>query len=280
MNKIDNYFRIKFPELELNYGLINSDKKNTLTYVCDEKYIDIVNKNKNIIGVITTREFADKLASYCYITTDPVFDFWSLYNLISNKNLNNSRSKSSLSETSEISQFSCIAPYNVEIGKNTVIEPNVTIHSGVKIGDNCIIRSGSVLGFDGFEHKRTSQGILSVKHDGIVIVKDRVEIGSLNSIAKGFSWQDTVIENDCKLDSLVHVAHASVIGERCFITASVEISGSVRIGHDCWIGPGAKIINGVSIGNSTFVGIGAVVTKSFASNLTIAGYPAKILSKL
>jgi len=36
----------------------------------------------------------------------------------------------------------------------------------------------------------------------------------------------------------------------------------------------------VSIGNSTFVGIGAVVTKSFASNLTIAGYPAKILSKL
>jgi len=27
MNKIDNYFRLKFPELELNYGLVKSDKK-------------------------------------------------------------------------------------------------------------------------------------------------------------------------------------------------------------------------------------------------------------
>ena len=42
MNKIDNYFHLKFPDLELNYGLVNSNKKNTLTYVCEEEYIDIV----------------------------------------------------------------------------------------------------------------------------------------------------------------------------------------------------------------------------------------------
>lgn len=53
----------------------------------------------------------------------------------------------------------------------------------------------------------------------------------------------------------------------------------IRIGSDCWIGANAVILPGVQLGNNVIVAAGAVVTKSFPSNVVIAGVPAKIISK-
>lgn len=51
----------------------------------------------------------------------------------------------------------------------------------------------------------------------------------------------------------------------------------VRIGNNCWIGANAVILPGVILGDNVIVGAGSVVTKSFSSNLTIGGNPARIL---
>jgi acetyltransferase-like isoleucine patch superfamily enzyme len=56
-------------------------------------------------------------------------------------------------------------------------------------------------------------------------------------------------------------------------------SNPIIIGSRCWIGTGSVILPGVSIGDNTIVGANSVVTKSFGSNLIIAGNPAKILRK-
>jgi acetyltransferase-like isoleucine patch superfamily enzyme len=58
-----------------------------------------------------------------------------------------------------------------------------------------------------------------------------------------------------------------------------KIIGPIRIGNDCWIGTNAVILPGVQLGNNVIVAAGAVVTKSFPSNVVIAGVPAKIISK-
>ena len=76
------------------------------------------------------------------------------------------------------------------------------------IGENCIIRAGAIIGASGFEHKRTSKGILSVMHDGRVRIANEVEIGADTNIAKGFYGRDTIIGDQTKIDALVHVAHA------------------------------------------------------------------------
>jgi len=54
----------------------------------------------------------------------------------------------------------------------------------------------------------------------------------------------------------------------------------VRIGRNCWIGTNAIILPGVQIGDNVIIGAGSVVTKSFPSNVVIAGNPAKVIRAL
>ena len=57
-------------------------------------------------------------------------------------------------------------------------------------------------------------------------------------------------------------------------------TASVKIGRDCWLGNGVVITAGVELGDNVIVGANAVVTKSFPSNVIIAGVPAKIIKSI
>lgn len=58
-----------------------------------------------------------------------------------------------------------------------------------------------------------------------------------------------------------------------------EVSKSIIIGSKCWIGTNVIILPNVVLGDNVIVGAGSVVTKSFPSNVTIAGNPAKIIKE-
>jgi serine O-acetyltransferase len=47
------------------------------------------------------------------------------------------------------------------------------------------------------------------------------------------------------------------------------------IGHNVIIGAGAKVLGGVHVADNVIIGANSVVTKSIASNQTVAGNPAK-----
>ena len=51
------------------------------------------------------------------------------------------------------------------------------------------------------------------------------------------------------------------------------------IGDNCFIGPGAKLFGDIKIGDNVAIGANAVVNKDFGDNVTIAGVPAKVVSK-
>ncbi len=54
----------------------------------------------------------------------------------------------------------------------------------------------------------------------------------------------------------------------------------VVIGDNCWLGNSVTILPGVSLGNNVTVGANSVVTKSFPSNVVVAGVPAKIIKRV
>jgi len=163
------------------------------------------------------------------------------------------------------------------IGDRTEVRSGVVLHDNVSVGCDCIIKSGSIIGQEGFGIYKSRKGVNSlIPHLGGVLIGDRVLIGALNTVCSG-TLDPTCIGNDTKLDDHVHIAHNCVIGSNVLITACAELSGSVTIGDDVWVGPQSAIMNKISIGERTFIGLGAIVTKSVGANKVIAGNPARIL---
>jgi UDP-3-O-[3-hydroxymyristoyl] glucosamine N-acyltransferase len=165
----------------------------------------------------------------------------------------------------------------VSIGPGSRIEHGVVLHRGVTIGRNCTIRANSVIGGDGFGFERDESGKpVRLTHLGSVVVHDEVEIGALNTVARG-ALGDTSVGARTKTDDHVHIAHNVTVGEDCLITACAEISGSVRIGDRVWLGPNCSIMQKVTIGDDAVVGLGAVVTRSVSAGCTVTGNPAEEL---
>ncbi|PTT37334.1 UDP-3-O-(3-hydroxymyristoyl) glucosamine N-acyltransferase [Chryseobacterium sp. HMWF028] len=271
--KIHSVINLKFNKEDVSFqklALANSDIPETLTFLDDTKFISQINNNSNITGVITTEALAEKLDGKEVLISDcPRFDFFTLMNVISKEEYK--KEDSQISETAFIYRTAYVSDYNVKIGKNTIIEPNVTIFADVEIGDNCIIRAGAVVGSEGFEVKRTEKGVLTVFHDGKVILGNNVEVGANTAIDKGFSFRNTIIEDDAKIDNLVHVAHGVTIRKRALVVAGTVLGGSSIIGEDAWTSINASIAPAVEVKSKGFVSMGAVVTKNVEEGQQVTG---------
>jgi maltose O-acetyltransferase len=61
--------------------------------------------------------------------------------------------------------------------------------------------------------------------------------------------------------------------------AGLEFGRPVRIGRHAWVGGGAIILPGVTIGDEAVIGAGSVVTRDVATGATVAGNPARLISR-
>jgi UDP-3-O-[3-hydroxymyristoyl] glucosamine N-acyltransferase len=183
-----------------------------------------------------------------------------------------------ISNEATIGESVYIGPYCIIgkaiIGDNCVIDSNVRIYDGVTMGRNCSIKSGAVLGGEGFGFERDSEGNkFRFPQLGHLIMGDDVEVGGNTCIDRG-ALSDTIIGDHTKINNLCHIAHNNKIGRNVTITGCVNVSGSNTIEDDVWIAPNASIKGFVHIGKGAVVGMGAVVTKSIPDNETWIGNPA------
>lgn len=183
-----------------------------------------------------------------------------------------------ISNEATIGESVYIGPYCIigkaTIGDNCVIDSNVRIYDGVTMGRNCSIKSGAVLGGEGFGFERDSEGNkFRFPQLGHLIMGDDVEVGGNTCIDRG-ALSDTIIGDHTKINNLCHIAHNNKIGRNVTITGCVNVSGSNTIEDDVWIAPNASIKGFVHIGKGAVVGMGAVVTKSIPDNETWIGNPA------
>jgi UDP-3-O-[3-hydroxymyristoyl] glucosamine N-acyltransferase LpxD len=251
-------------------GLSNTMQKNSLSFLDDIKYKEDINNNNHITAVLVKKDLSEVITSkQIILCDDPRYYFYTLMSEIGKRNYVKSETKVHL--TARISESAFISSYNVSIGENTIVGPNVSILPDVCIGDNCIIQAGAIIGSEGFEYKRTSKGILSVFHDGQVIIGNNVEIGANTCIDKGFSYRNTIIDDDVKIDNLVYIAHGVQIGKGSFIIACSAIAGSVTIQENVWVGPNVSIAPGRTIHNAGFITLGSVVTKDVEPDQWVTG---------
>jgi UDP-3-O-[3-hydroxymyristoyl] glucosamine N-acyltransferase LpxD len=197
------------------------------------------------------------------------------------------KQKSSICETAQLGKNIQLGK-NVSIGSFSVIGDDVMIGDRVCIGHHVVIqkcaigsdsrvRSHTVIGEEGFGFERDKAGIpIRMPHIGTVEIGVHVEIGALNTIARG-TLGVTRIADYVKTDDHVHIAHNVVVGKGSLITACAELSGGVCLGDRVWIGPNSAVIQKIHIGADATVGIGAVVRKDVPEGGTVAGNPGKLL---
>ncbi|MEO7659140.1 MAG: UDP-3-O-(3-hydroxymyristoyl)glucosamine N-acyltransferase, partial [Pyrinomonadaceae bacterium] len=156
---------------------------------------------------------------------------------------------------------------NVIIKNGSVIFPNSVIYDDVKIGAECVIHAGSVIGSDGFGYIKDDQGEhLQFPQVGTVEIGDRVEIGANCTIDRG-SLGTTRIGHGTKIDNMVHIAHNVQIGKRVLIAGQSGIAGSSVVEDD------VVIAGQVGIADHVTIRAGAVIAAKSAV------FPNKIIRK-
>lgn len=180
---------------------------------------------------------------------------------------------------------------NVSIGENTIIGPevtigtntkilnNVVITSRVEIGKNCIIKDNSTIGSEGYDFEIDEKGNpIHFPHIGKILIGNNVWIGAHSSIESA-KIENTIINDNVKIDDLVQIGYNSEIGCCCMITAGVIVNRDVKIGENTLIAPNASIRDNIEIGKNVTVGQGSVVIKNIEDNAVYVGNPAYLLKK-
>jgi UDP-3-O-[3-hydroxymyristoyl] glucosamine N-acyltransferase len=165
-----------------------------------------------------------------------------------------------------------VIDYKVKIGKRAMIYSNVSI-SNSEIGDDVVILPGARIGQDGFGFA-TEQGVhKKIYHIGKVIIGNNVEIGANSTIDRG-ALNNTIIEDLCRIDNLVQVAHNAHIKKGAILVAQVGVAGSSKIGSYCALGGQVGVAGHITIADHVQIAAQGGVIQDIKEAGIMGGTPA------
>lgn len=163
------------------------------------------------------------------------------------------------------------------IGAGTVLGCHVVTLGRVEIGVDCQIQSGVVIGEDGMALVKDDGNRRPIRHYGGVVVGDRVYIGANTCICRG-TIEDTILEDDAKIDKLCHIAHNCMLGARTLLMAGTVLLSSVEVGHDTRI-YSALIKEQRDVGDNVLIAHGTVVTQKLEDDVFAQGNPMTVVKR-
>ncbi|WP_456407871.1 UDP-3-O-(3-hydroxymyristoyl)glucosamine N-acyltransferase [Thiolapillus sp.] len=155
----------------------------------------------------------------------------------------------------------CVIGRNVVLGEGSQLLASVVLMDGVRLGKDCLIHPGAVIGSDGFGLANDQGRWEKVAQLGSVVLGDDVEVGANTTIDRG-AIHDTVIHDGVKLDNQIQVAHNVEIGNNTAIAACTGISGSTRIGSGCTLAGGVGVVGHIELADGVHVSGASVVSRS------------------
>lgn len=269
------------------FSELSAIRSNTLVFAkkYNEQFADILNKSIDTLSIVTP-EYTGKLTVSHLISDNPRLDF---IKALSHFFAPGERKafihpRAIIEDGAQIGKdvyigANCYISGESVIGDNCILHPNVVIDNKVIMGNNCEIKSGAVIGQEGFGFERDEAGIPThFPHFGNVVIGNNVFIGS-NSTVERAALGSTVIDDNVKIDDLVQIGHNSRICRNTMITVGAIICGGATIENDCYVAPNVSIKEKVKIGTKSFIGLGAVVIRNVEAGDTVIGNPAHPLIK-
>jgi len=182
-----------------------------------------------------------------------------------------------------------------EIGRDSIIYPNVTIEGKTIIGEGCVIRSGVRI-----SNSRLGDAVVIKDHSIIVdseigsncavgpfahlrmnaVLEDKATVGNFVEVKK------SRLKRGTKAMHLTYLGDATV-GERTNIgagTVTCNYDGKNKhetiIEEDVKIGSDTMLVAPVRVGARSMTGAGSVVTKDVPPDSLVAGVPAEVKKRL
>jgi UDP-3-O-[3-hydroxymyristoyl] glucosamine N-acyltransferase len=202
-----------------------------------------------------------------------------------------------IAATAKVGANATIAPYvviedDVVIGDNCILFPFVHICRGARIGDNfkayanvsvrefcmlgnnVILQDGVKIGTDGYGYaKRDDGSYYKIVQSGIVVIEDDVEFGANSTIDRA-TIGETRVKRGAKIDNLVQIGHACVVGENTLICAQVGLAGSTRVGKNVILTGQVGVAGHLEIGDGVIVTAQSGVGDDIEPGKIISGSPA------
>jgi UDP-3-O-[3-hydroxymyristoyl] glucosamine N-acyltransferase len=202
-----------------------------------------------------------------------------------------------IAATARIGEDASIGPFvavgeNVVIGRGATLHPHVVIYEGAKIGDDftahshavvreyckvghrVILQNGVVVGGDGFGFAKRSDGTHhKIVQSGVTVIEDDVEIQSLTSVDRA-TVGETRVRRGAKIDSLVQIGHACVVGEDNIICSQTGLAGSSILEKDVLLAGQVGISGHLTIHEGAIVYAQSGIGGDVKAHARVSGSPA------
>ena len=197
----------------------------------------------------------------------------------------------SIGDGASICAFAVVGEH-VTIGRNAVLHAHVVIYDGARIGDDfyahshavvrefcrvgdrVTLQNGVVIGGDGFGFAKTSAGTHhKIVQSGVTVIEDDVEIQSLTSVDRA-TVGETRVKRGAKIDSLVQIGHACVVGEDNIICAQTGLAGSSVLEKNVLLAGQVGVSGHLTIHDNAVVYAQSGIGGDVAPGAVVSGSPA------
>ena len=112
------------------------------------------------------------------------------------------------------------------IGDDFLAHSHAVVREFCRVGHRVTLQNSVVVGGDGFGFAKRADGTHEkIVQSGVTVIEDDVEIQSLTSVDRA-TVGETRVRRGAKIDSLVQIGHACVVGEDNIICAQTGLAGS------------------------------------------------------
>jgi UDP-3-O-[3-hydroxymyristoyl] glucosamine N-acyltransferase len=268
-----------------------------ITFLANPKYAHKVKETR--AGAIIVSEAAGAVPIPCLVSTNPYLDFARALELFYQPprpapGVHPSASvaaSASIGEGASIGACAVIGE-RVKIGRNAVIHPLVSIYEGAEIGDDflahssvtvrehcrignrVVLQNGVVVGGDGFGFAKRADGThYKIVQSGPTVIEDDVEIQTLSSVDRA-TVGETRVKRGAKIDSLVQIGHACVVGEDNIICAQTGLAGSSILEKNVLLAGQVGISGHLTIHDDVIVYAQSGIGGDVAKGSIVSGSPA------
>lgn len=159
-----------------------------------------------------------------------------------------------LGENVEIEPFATVMD-DVEIGDRTRICSHAVIQSCSRIGTDCVIHPGAVIG--GVPQDLKFKGEYT-----LAIIGDRTVVRECATVNRGTASKGkTVVGNDCLIMAYCHVAHDCKLGNHIIMSNATQLAGEVVVDDWAVIGGGTLTHQFTHIGAHVMIQGGSRINK-------------------